>query len=82
MILTDHVDVTASGGLLDHLEGSQPRAKLLITGIASHLNHVADTTCHIGDALEAAGMSVAYITTRRAATRAPIGKEASRRIRK
>jgi hypothetical protein len=49
--------------------------KLLITGSASHLNHVADTTCHIGGAGATAGMRVAYITSKRGDM--ALGKEAS-----
>jgi hypothetical protein len=50
--------------------------KLLITGIASHLNHVPDTTCHIGGLPGAAGMRVAYITGKSGDV--ALGKEASK----
>jgi hypothetical protein len=50
--------------------------KLLITGTASHLNHVADTTCHIGGGAATAGMGVAYITSKTGD--AALGKEASK----
>jgi hypothetical protein len=50
--------------------------KLLITGIASHLNHVPDTTCHIGGLPGAAGTRVAYITGK--SGEVALGKEASK----
>ncbi len=65
-ILTGRYRHTRERGPSHRLGASQPGAKLLITGIASHLNHVADTTCHIGGVPAAAGMGVASITSRRA----------------
>jgi len=52
------------------------RRKLLITGTASHLNHVPDTTCRIGGRPGPAGMRVAYITGKRGDV--ALGKEASK----
>jgi hypothetical protein len=50
--------VASRGGSRDW--GQKPR----ITGIASHLNHVPDTTCHIKGAGAGSGTAIAYITTR------------------
>ena len=39
-----------------------------ITGFASHLNHVPDTTCHIDRGAAGFGTAIAYITPDRAET--------------
>src|ERR1700722_11747357 len=42
---------------------SAPRAKGRITGVASQLNRVADSTCHIGGAMPRLGIRVALSNT-------------------
>lgn len=68
-------------GALPHVDPFRraPRTRNhLITGTASHLNHVPDATCHIGGRRGPAGMRVAYITGKRGDV--ALGKEASKRI--
>jgi hypothetical protein len=74
MILTVHCRPAEGGMFPETVEAQERLGKLLITGTASHLNHVPDTTCHIGDRRAPAGMRVAYITTKQDES---FGKEAS-----
>ena len=52
-----------------------------ITGIASHLNHVPDTTCHIGRGDGGSGTAIA-ITTSRSGRYGPEGEEQNARVLK
>src|SRR5882757_8333296 len=64
MILTLPAESTdsrpGSGPRQPSLQGLKP----CITGIASHLNHVPDTTCHIDRGAAGSGTAIANITTR------------------
>src|SRR5580704_12626770 len=75
-ILTAHCRNRRAVAPFDPVRPASRRRKLLITGTASHLNHVPDTTCHIGGRPGPAGMRVAYITGKRGAV--ALGKEASK----
>jgi hypothetical protein len=76
MILTARCRNRRATSCFEPFRPAPRRRKLLITGTASHLNHVPDTTCHIGGLIEPAGMRVAYITGKRGAV--ALGKEASK----
>jgi hypothetical protein len=75
-ILTAHCRNRRAVPPFEPVRPAPRRRKLLITGIASHLNHVPDTTCHIGGRPGPAGMRVAYITGKRGDV--ALGKEASK----
>jgi hypothetical protein len=62
MILTVRPPTIGSRQAPGTFEAPRGSGKPLITGIASHLNHVPVTTCHIEDRRAPAGMRVAYIT--------------------
>jgi hypothetical protein len=62
MILTVRPPTIGSRQAPGTFEAPRGSGKPLITGIASHLNHVPVTTCHIEDRRALAGMRVAYIT--------------------
>jgi hypothetical protein len=64
-ILTGHGQRRGRRARFMPFRAPQHGAKLLITGTASHLNHVPDTTCHIDGRDGPAGMRVAYITGKR-----------------
>jgi hypothetical protein len=75
-ILTAHCRNRRAVAPFGPVRPASRRRKLLITGTASHLNHVPDTTCHIGGRPGPAGMRVAYITGKRGDV--ALGKEASK----
>lgn len=75
-ILTAHCRNRRAVSSFEPVRPASRRRKLRITGTASHLNHVPDTTCHIGGRPGPAGMRVAYITGKRGDV--ALGKEASK----
>jgi hypothetical protein len=75
-ILTAHCRDRCAAPPFESVRPASRRRKLLITGTTSHLNHVPDTTCHIGGRPRPAGMRVAYITGKRGDV--ALGKEASK----
>ena len=75
--------LTAPAWLTDSEPGGNPRMhprqgqKPCISGTASHLNHVPDTTCHIGGGAAGSGTAIA-ITTATSGRNGPEGEESER----
>ena len=68
MILTPHAWLTGSRPGSDPRQPPQLRRKACITGVASHLSYVPDTTCHIEWGAGDYGTAIANLTTREAET--------------